>query len=91
MSGGWRKNRGFDKPAPEGWVPRRGETVYVARIQGTLGMLVSTGVVLSVADDLVRVKVSYGRQTTMDQWLLAELRPRRGDGDLFDRPNISTV
>lgn len=78
MSGvGWRKNRGFHKPRPAGWIPKRGETVFVASIKGTLGVLVSTGTVMGVADDLVRVKLCYGRQTTMDQWLIDDLRPRR--------------
>lgn len=75
MAGGWWKNRGFDKPLPDGWTPNRGDVVYIPRREKTLGMMVSTGVVMGVAGDLVRVKVRYGRQMTMDQWLLSDLRP----------------
>lgn len=73
MAGGWRKH--FAEPAPEGWVPKRGETVRVKPIKGTLARLVSTGVVMSVADDLVRVKLCYGRQMTMGQFLIDDIRP----------------
>lgn len=72
MSG---RRAAFEKPLPASWRPKFGEEVYIAPVIGTLGRLVSTGRVLMVADDLVRVKVCYGRQCTTDQWWLHEIRP----------------
>lgn len=68
----------FAKPAPEGWRPKVGDTVIVNRIAGTLAKMVSTGIVRKVLDDLVTVRLSYGRATKDYQFLIEDFRPLKG-------------
>lgn len=69
----WRER--FAKPAPDGWRPKFGELVYVKPVLGTLARLVSTGHVVGHGDGTVKVKLGYGRQTSVMFFLTDELRP----------------
>lgn len=68
----WR-NRQLAKPAPVGWSPKRGEEVVLPLKPGT--KLVSTGVCLVTLNDIVRVKLRFGWNEWVREFMITELRP----------------
>ncbi len=70
----WR-TKPFATPPPAGWIPKVGETVILPHKTGTGGNLVSRAKCLGVFDDLVKIKVQYGRRIFEKTLLLSDVRP----------------
>ncbi len=70
----WRTKL-FATAAPADWIPRVGETLVLRRKRGTVGNLVAKAKCVGVFDDIVKIKVQYGRRFFEKTLLLIDVRP----------------
>jgi len=73
--GNSHRDKAFRKPAPATWIPAVGDWVYLPRIARTIGNIVCTAKVASVAGSCVLVKASYGSKALSEVYDISFLRP----------------